>query len=207
MHYKYNTDEINDYVGNSDIEKVLCYINILLEYNPHTAYTENFFKNWLKVFKSISNPPIVYINDKYFKEDLIIMGSHFRFHYNISKANQLLSDLEIRSQPLSYFSERYDSDIGFIKFTYEDDNSNTEAPILLIPFHIENIKYLVIDGNHRVSQYIRNGKQQIDCAAINFADVINLMPTKFEKALYSFLCEINDSAKAFNSSISKIFLD
>lgn len=193
MIYKYNSNEMPDYVGNSDIGAVLFFIKWLSEKYPHTSEIDYFFSKWIKVFSKIVNPQIIELNADYLKEDFCLGNSNtaFRLHFNISKAQSI--SINKNTQPLSIvnFTTSPDSNTGIIKYSHYDVPSRTDAPIIFIPFFIGNLKYLVIDGNHRVSEAVKHRRSHINGIQLDDNSALSLMPTEFEQMLYKFLCEIN----------------
>lgn len=68
---------------------------------------------------------------------------------------------------------------------------NTD-PITVVPFYLEeNRSFLVIDGNHRVSQALQMGKKDIRTNALSAQFIYQYIHGPFEQALYLLADDIN----------------
>lgn len=75
----------------------------------------------------------------------------------------------------------------------DSSSKQLTTPIYLVWYPMENYNYLVIDGNHRLSQLLETGQKEIQGILINPMDVIDeeILLFTVEKAMYAFLVEAN----------------
>lgn len=135
------------------------------------------------------------ITDKVFYEPIYFSSTEFRIHQNIKTAIHFTKDFRNSYQQIEpdVFSELPDFDNSYIKYspvslTAEefDSYSQTEDPVIVIPYVNSNTRYLVIDGNHRVSACVKKRKQ-INVVCIEPLSIPDLFITETEKIFYELL--------------------
>lgn len=214
MKYRYSSYE--DYNIDLPINEIIHSIKHTYQQYKYFPQSKEFFENWITVFEKLylfyKNRQII-LDGKFFKEDIFFKksGKSFRWHFNIDNASRLLNLLDVQQIKLSYFTTDFNIKETYCKYTHIVENNtkdyiSTTFPIILVHYYLSNMKYLVIDGNHRISAKKLHNQKTINAVIINPFDTANLMPTKFEQAFYLFLCEINNLNDCLTASCASMFL-
>lgn len=119
-------------------------------------------------------------------------GFHFNIDNVIAKLKSVLSqkDLAGRSVPIDKFVE----DNAQIKWDVASSTilRSNSLPLLIVPFLFGQFDYLLIDGNHRLTNAIKNKEKQID--AIFISSVVlqdqQTFMSRFDQLFYLFNYEI-----------------
>lgn len=98
--------------------------------------------------------------------------------------------------PLALFKSAYSKEPGKIIFSpvpnISVQNKMNPSPITIVPFYLEeNRSFLVIDGNHRVTQAIQMGKSDIRANILSSHFIYPYIHGPLEQALYLLSDEIN----------------
>lgn len=158
--------------------------------------------NEIKVMQDILDSQIFQFKIPMYDNTNNIAGFHFNIDNVISKLKSVLSqkDLEGKSIPIDKFTEG-ESQIKWDKVSSTILRNNS-LPLIIVPFLFGQFDYLLIDGNHRLTNAIKNKEKQID--AIFISNVVLQEPqifmSRFDQLFYFFNYEIVDFA-------NKIYFD
>lgn len=172
---------------------------------------DQFIDNWEKVFydtyKKEENIYFEFTNIENFCEVILMRNSEIRIHFAVSEAKKLLKSYPIQKIPLTAFSD-YDNGHSTIKYTIVPLNKTYQPignPIITVPFQFDGLLYLTIDGNHRITKYKEMHKDSIDAVLLKLHDIIPLIKSNFEIAIYLFLYEGSDISHFINDSATKYY--
>lgn len=153
-----------------------------------------YIRRWIQLLSSAAQNSTASLPPQTFGTDVWIGDEMFSINFNVTKTiNFLTGCRNLRSYrvPISYFGEQ-----GIIGYTVEPTIGVTdiEVPIIVVPLDISDKEYVVIDGNHRLSERIRLGKQDVDMIIISENTLIQqkLFLTRFDCLLYIALLEIDN---------------
>ncbi len=152
------------------------------------------------------------IHDDFFSYEIFNNnGINLSLHFNINKAEEFLKYTPIQKVPLTKFATKDNiteqSNILFSTpdfFDSKHDYINDVSPIIIINLILNNMKYLVIDGNHRVAKKIASKKMYVNASLLEVDYTIDLFYSKFEMAVYCFLIEGELINKYDDFSFSKV---
>lgn len=179
--------------------------------NPIFEKQKSYAQKWMKIFQQLDfyDTNIVNISDiishikmgevyqyKFFLED-----ETFFLHFNIEerKHNVLLELQPYPSQqlPLSQFGTKR----GYIQYTNEPQPSHDinykNSPIILCEFPIEDTRFIVIDGNHRITSLINKGEKTVEavgCHPMNrksFISNVDWAMYLFKLETYQICCHVD----------------
>lgn len=136
-----------------------------------------------------------------FQDTFYFGASHVKvyFHYRVSAiVNCLMNinyNLQIEKLPLEEFSKP-NSSIQWSEVPIDQSLGFNDSPIILAPFYNHPYRYVVIDGNHRLSHAKKLKKHSIDCIFLAEQTLIenNFFTTIFDKLIYIFYNELNHLA-------------
>lgn len=176
--------------------------------------TENYIETWKETFNFLiddDNNKKCYINNELnFYYSIFINKKEFRFHFDIDKALSFKNRLS-EYVSLNCFSERAIN--NSFKIRYTSTNINTEynycqcnKPVIVVPFPYAGFPYLLIDGNHRVTEKKIAGEKNILVNELTPNETFSLLQTKLEQALYIFLFEQTNISYYLENSKAKLFL-
>lgn len=134
-------------------------------------------------------------------------NSELRIHFDISKAKQIAAKYNIQTIPLSAFSE-YDDGSATIKYNPVMINKTHQlstAPIITIPYRFSGLFYLTIDGNHRITKLKESNEYSVSAVLLALPDILTLISSNFEKAVYLFLYEGADIPKYIHNSATQYY--
>ena len=213
-------DFLNQTLYSINYEEVLIKsIDIFPVKDKNSKY--HYFKNWINLLKTWDDQCQNYV----LNNDITVMrgildsqifqfkipmydntnntaGFHFNIDTVISKLKSVLSqkDLEGLSIPIDKFTE----DESRIKWDKVSSTilRNNSLPLIIVPFLFGQFDYLLIDGNHRLTNAIKNKEKQID--AIFISNIVlqdpQIFMSRFDQLFYFFNYEIVDFA-------NKIYFD
>lgn len=117
----------------------------------------NYLNSWERILLSLSksdNNPIYFKSETAYQHIIHCLDSQvFKLHFDISSIANSISKKDLPIQFLS--SDLFGTDDSPIRYTYEPYNQyhlQSSKPVILAPITLDTyIKFIVIDGNHRVS--------------------------------------------------------
>jgi len=202
-------------VFESKLNASSLYNEIMNNYSAYSSlnnfhdYLENWCAVMLNAFKTEENKEFIFKGLEQYYTEIIIPNCAIRIHFCISDAKKYICDYDCQSIPLSAFAT-FDNCVATVKYTEVNcdngfDYSNCSEPIIAIEYPKDGFRYLVIDGNHRLSFLSKNNiKDSVDVILLSLKDTLSLIHSEFEKSVYLFLLEgahieecINDSATSY----------
>ena len=153
-------------------------------------------------------------NKNYFVQDMHYGSNIVQIQFQVDQLNTLLKmyDDNIFNQKIS--TENFSGDLSCIQWQERKiefcEKFNTE-PIYILPFALGRKQYLVIDGNHRVTQAVQEKHSEISVIVLEEDFVIknNIFPSEFDKLFYIFHNELSRFAnnKIQNNITDVMLLD
>lgn len=182
------------------IESLLAAVDMNKKIYKHIPYIDNYFENWklalYHTYISEFNKTCFIGNQKIFWESIFIGSSEMRFHFDIDKAINFAYNQQSQELPLNMFTtKKTQNSDAFIKYTipstlnFVNEYSACEKPIILVSLLHCGLRYLVIDGNHRVSARKKQNIPSINGILLPPDCTEQLFYSNFEKAIYIFLYE------------------
>lgn len=175
-------------------------------------------ENWIKTIQKLDDSIVSQLDSKEAKANMLrarvtdpelfciplSLGKNlFQIHFRVSPLKQLLLEypgfIEI---PATEFLG------NLVRWTKEESLGNTplSVPIIMVPYPIGNHKYLVIDGNHRLSVHLAVGSKIVPAHVLAGKMLIDnsLFACGFDKYLYGMFLEFQCAKECFDSGISDI---
>jgi len=201
-HYSINYsdlfNEINSKKILSDKNLQIQYLKIWLK---ELKDCDDILKNQLNTSESISKLRLLLqLEPEIFQLPIDFEHNKILLHFRVTIANKIISDVKDKSQfiPLSEFIQKN----SLFKWTPVNTNiesySNSNEPIIIVPFLDRQYSYLVIDGNHRLTYKVKNNIDGIHALIISEQSVIehSLFSSGFDKLFYIMYNELNHMANA-----------
>lgn len=124
---------------------------------------------------------------KYKSNDLLI-------HFRVSRMCQILKSSDSSNKMVESIDVREFTEREEMNWTPTKDKVHIKSePIIIAPFTIDRTyKFLVVDGNHRITDAIKKGKATVDSYVLDANWIVqgNLLCSQFDKMLYIFQNEI-----------------
>lgn len=172
-------------------------------------YIDSWERVFIDLFKREMNKKQCFCDEENFYTVIYLSNSEIRIHFNISKAKIISQRYTERKIPLILFST-YENNFSTFKFTSANSltlTNNCKSPIITVPYQIGGFNYLTIDGNHRITQYKLQKKETVNVVILKLNDVLTLIKSDFEKAIYIFLYEGINVEHFINNSATKYYYD
>ncbi len=165
----------------------------------HIYGIDNYIDNWKKAlvetYNMEQNMKFKFDMGRNFFTSIYINSQEIRLHFNIEEAIEISKKYPIQNIPLSSFSN-CKNEHSTVKYTecYSEtsfDYAKCDIPIIIVQYQMDSddFYYLTIDGNHRITAKINNKLDDINLVLLNCKDASSLIKSKFERAVYLFLCE------------------
>ena len=143
----------------------------------------------LELFKEILEAPQI------FQLPLIYSGTTVYSHFRVTRCLQALQRSNIDKRYAQKIElSRLICDNSDINWTNPDDEVEIQdEPILLVPLYVGiYYNWLVIDGNHRIADAIKRGKEYIEAYVIGDDDLVEnkLFLSQYDCLIYIFQNEI-----------------
>ncbi len=144
-----------------------------------------------------------------FQSEINFNCARILLHFRVSFANQIIAPYKSQSQhiPVEEFLKK-DSEF---KWTPVDTNissySSATDPIIIVPFLNKQHKYLIIDGNHRLTYKTQNNTGNVEAIIISEQTVLDfsLFSSGFDKYYYIMNNEIDRMAYQTKHSGAKAY--
>lgn len=168
----------------------------------------DYIKLWMSELQKCDKAECEQFNDIRFKE-LILKESieapekyRYEIEYGVQKVNiffRVSRLIQILGNPtddmIQYFSlDEFIKDNCYIKWDKTEIISELKTfPILMAPITVDKyIKLVVIDGNHRLTSWIKKNKKNIPCVILDGQALVdnNMFASAFSKLLYIFQNEM-----------------
>lgn len=168
----------------------------------------DYLKLWLSVLKKNDEIEVEQFEDREFRKLMLKEHSEapeiyeMEIKYNVGTINiyfrisRLIEEIEnVPANMVQYIDlNEFTRDNSCVKWDKTKVVGNIKTtPIILAPMTIGRyVKYIVIDGNHRLTAWIDNKRENIPCCIINEQSLIdnNFLCSSFSKLMYIFQNEV-----------------
>ena len=168
----------------------------------------NYISEWLFVLEKLDTAMSINDIDEYYGYKYTLIDKNiFSVNFNVSLITKALDNNIIPFEFLSVPLTSFGTEGRKYQYTYETDPTNSSNPVIVtkvptLTTHPEVIsqEFVVIDGNHRVSEAKRRGTGTIKVQRINkdsliHSDTLFFLST-YDKFLYAFLTELTEAPTA-----------
>lgn len=178
-----------------DLKNLLIFFeNALYNYQGfNNVYT--FWKDWrMALEKNYNNKTYYYHkidNKQIFTWDVTYGNVNVQYIYQISVLKKLAHKyFQVKNIEMKEFTIPF-SQIQYTETEFIGDLGKSDEPIIIIPFATDSHKkYLVVDGNHRVTAKISQREKFIKAYILNQEAASYSLFTNFQRTLYLFLSEV-----------------
>ena len=186
-----------------DINELRSYI--YKHYQLNFEYFDQWIDGWIKVFKNAENDTTIQINNlkengfpafEIFTQNVHFGRVTFKFNFIIEGAKEYVKNSKVKPTKIkaNEFSKQ-------IKWSNEGGATTHDInnPIYLTTLPMDKYMYVVIDGNHRLTELLKNGVTEVSCIDIHPMEIINqnILLFTIDKAIYAFMIE----AKVFEQHL------
>lgn len=186
-----------------DIDELHKYL--YKHYKLNFEYFNQWLDGWIKVFKNAERDTVIQINRlkengfpavEVFTQNVHFGKAIFKFNFIIEGAKEYVENSKIKPKKIkaSEFSKQ-------IKYSNETSATTNDInnPIYLATLPMDKYMYVVIDGNHRLTELLKNGATEVSCIDIHPMEIINhnILLFTIDKAIYAFIVE----AKVFEQHL------
>mgnify|MGYP001002057587 CR=1 FL=1 len=170
-----------------------AFYNTLIS-NPYLKTVSDYINKNIEILQELDKKQICN-KAEYFKYDFNFAGADFHLHFNITNIIDSIksSDLTVKKFSSKSFAT-IDSKILYHNELYSEYQAKCREPIILVPLEFSpSTKYIVIDGNHRLSYKLDMNYKTISCYIYNsakasdFCFLYDFNLYKFYRELYKFL--------------------
>jgi len=177
-----------DMIFNEKYSNLYCdkWINYIKSIDKNLKY--HFEKNNTKIQNSLYDEGEIFQKIEIIDKDCLVY-----YHFKISYLRNMLKQLNWLPQEIKL--EEFTCKnriIDWEKQKLMDENLLKKEPIIMLQFPSEDYDFIVIDGNHRISNEINKGSKQIQafCLTTDFIIENNVLLTDFEKIILILKKEI-----------------
>ncbi|MGG0309281.1 hypothetical protein ABEY43_19615 [Priestia megaterium] len=186
-----------------DIDELRNYI--YKNYKLNFECFDQWIDGWIKVFKNAEKDTAIQINNlkengfpavEVFTQNVHFGRATFKFNFIVEGAKEYVENSKIKPKKIkaSDFSRQ-------IKYSNEVSSTpnNINNPIYIATLPMDKYMYVVIDGNHRLTELLKNGETEVSCIDIHPMEIIerNILLFTIDKAIYAFMVE----AKVFDQHL------
>lgn len=195
--YKINYDDLfleinsNKILRDKSLQEVYLkeWKKILIE---HDNILMNELKNPIEIMKLIEG---IKGESETFQLPINFENNQILLHFRVAYIQKLLSKQEIifESVDLTEFTS-VNTTIGWTPVEGDvSAYSKSDEPVIIVPLSVGKVKYVLIDGNHRLTEKVRNNKNSVNVISIAEKSVIelNMLASSFDKLYYIMLNELN----------------
>lgn len=129
---------------------------------------------------------------EFFQVPVYLGKNTFQLHFCIASLIQILKKYSYVKPIDIALSDITKSDS--VQFTKQNSlgNRSIDEPIILAPFPIGSRSWLVIDGNHRLSEHIKRNSATISAFSLNgaFLTCNQLLASSYDQFLYAMFLEL-----------------
>lgn len=193
------------------------YVSLFNELNSNKILNDEYIqceylKQWIKVLKDADRFIAEELKTKWgiknlnlflesepeiFERTMTHKCGNIYIQFNASVANKITSDFEKHKKIQTIDLQDFTKENSKVDWTpvKEDVNSYYAAtsPIIMVPFLSGKYRWIVIDGNHRLTYKMKNNISQVDAILISEQSVIekSVFPSGFDKFYYIMHNELN----------------
>lgn len=172
-----------------------------------------FKELWYNFFNLCANNTTVWTfgdvkeEDQLFTYPVDFPSGEFIFHFSISYLRLMLQKTP-KFFPMIEFNYKNNNlyhNEKVCNFTLEDVDNKTYSDLkqaFVIPMGMDDFPFVVIDGNHRISQQIKNGKTEISALYFDFNFAKLALITPIDLCVYSFLEDISKLKYNLNKGVN-----
>lgn len=212
MIYRYTLEPT--YKAIIDRNAFISQININKKKYSHIDGIEKYIDNWISAFFNSFNREkskiFNFTQNRYYYTTIYVSGYELRIHFNIDKALALLNEYPLQRIPLCLFSNnsRQEAPIKYTEYTsnHKYRYDLCDIPVIIVQYVLDGFRYLLIDGNHRVTAKKLTNQYSVTGIVLTFEDSVSLIQSEFERALYTFFYEGSHINEYINDSNYKLFL-
>lgn len=195
-HYPIN---YSDLLNNINSKKILSDKHLqshyLKRWMEELNYCDNILRKELNTNESITKLRLhLQLEPEIFQLPIDIETNKILLHFRVSITNEITSEAKPQSQliPLSEFVQEKSEFKWTPVSTNVNSYSNSNEPIVIVPFLSGQYNYLVIDGNHRLTYKTKNNIDNILALIISEQSVVehSLFSSGFDKLFYIMYNEL-----------------
>lgn len=196
-----------------DIPALFDNLDSLKKSHKKIRHIDQYIEDWKNVFYTTyvaeKNEHKVYSFGEHYYQTIYLFDTEMRLHFSVEPAKSLLKEYPVQTIPLTAFSENIEdhSNILYTHCQFDSISPKHDVPIILVPCNLRGFDYIVIDGNHRVSQAKAHNKDVISAILIEPSRAYSFIQSEFEKAVYLFLCEGFNIKYAVKNPATAYFVD
>lgn len=138
---------------------------------------------------------------KYFNYPVNFPNLKVFINFDITAVDKFYNQNSSKFQRLSVPENRFRSPNGIfwteneelVNGHTEEEHTNSDFPIYIVPIYSSDISLLVIDGNHRLTFKFKHGIRSVDAILFDFHTVANnkFFVTEFDRLLWMFKADVN----------------
>ena len=180
------------FLSQIDLKNLLIFFeNTLYNYQGFNNI-ETFWKGWRMALEKNYNSRIRYYsnadNEQIFTFDVTYGKVSVQYAFQISVLKELAHKyFQVKNIEMKQFTIPF-SQIEYTETEFIGDLGKSNKPIIIIPFTTDSYKkYLVADGNHRVTAKISQREKSVKAYILDEKAASVSLSTDFQRTLYLFL--------------------
>ena len=145
----------------------------------------------IKSYDECINKTYKYVSGEWFRYNIPLGNNTITVHFCITYAHKYMRAFLHNEINICRFSDNVDSDNTKqdIRFSKIDDDclsylNIVNTPVFLVPYEYECFRYLVIDGNHRITCAMNNDIKSLNAFIVPTNYLKYLLPNNFEYWIY-----------------------
>ena len=132
------------------------------------------------------------MNDKdqifYYKDSTnCVIGFNIAYLHNIPTENKFYENVILNIKGNNVYKDDCQVNFDYCENNFEFDNKDETHPIYIIEYFDNEYYYLVVDGNHRISNMVDNGKEKINVRLLDTMATILMIYDPKEIFTYAIL--------------------
>ena len=132
------------------------------------------------------------MNDKdqifYYKDSTnCVIGFNIAYLHNIPTENKFYENVILNIKGNNVYKDDCQVNFEYCENNFEFDNKDETHPIYIIEYFDNEYYYLVVDGNHRISNMVDNGKEKINVRLLDTMATILMIYDPKEIFTYAIL--------------------
>lgn len=138
-----------------------------------------------------------------FQTEIIYDSNIILLHFKVSRLLQYLKTEGVTSADAEDIDVSAFSENRFINWTETEIGISKTDPIIMVPFPCgKSYRYLVIDGNHRISDAVKKGEKTIKSYSLGAETIVDnhMCCSEFDRLFYIFQNEMFWFSTFYNSN-------